>query len=73
MWVYEQIEFQPDMTTIKLLKYWISKILTSEWGESVLFIVDVMGSMEIFVKWFYVMQLSVHPIDTKLYNNHINR
>lgn len=43
-------------------------ILTSKRGESVLFIVDVMGSMKIFVKWFYVVQLSVHPINTKLYN-----
>lgn len=46
--------------------------LTSKWGECILLVIYMMCSMEIFVQRFYVMQLSMHPVDTKFYYYQIN-
>ena len=39
--------------------------------QCILLIVDMMCCMKIFVQWLYVMQLSVHPVNSKLHKDHI--
>lgn len=50
----------------------VGEELTSKGGESGFLVVHMMFSMKILVKRLYIMQLPMHPINTKLYEGKIN-